>query len=185
MNETSPGVGRVVMLVLFTVLFAAAWRSDRPGREPHAATLSHAGPAEPAVSLVAMSAVSLGESLPAGAATRLAPPEQTNGLTWHSDRGFGAALGRSLRVRAETAAAPTVAGVRTSVLGAQLAAGRCARIEAESTFAGWPALLSGTSAESAAPPPGSMNSIDDIATGAAVPHGSVAAGEEAATSVLR
>lgn len=141
MSETPPGVGRVVVLVLFTVLFAAAWRSDQPGSARRVAPLSHTGVSARPISTVALSAASIGDALRSSLAERRVPPGLTNELAPQAGRGFSMALSRALPAQAPTGMTP----------GAQLAAARRAQAEAESTFAGSPALLSGTSEESIAP----------------------------------
>jgi hypothetical protein len=140
MSETPPGVGRVVVLVLFTVLFAAAWRSDQTGSARLVAPLSNSDASVRPISTVALSAASIGDALRSSPAARRAFPATSSELSLHG--GVGMALSRALHAQTPTG----------MTLGAQLSAARRAQAEAESTFAGSPALLSGTLEESIAPP---------------------------------
>jgi hypothetical protein len=173
------------MLVLSTVLFAAAWRSDHPGRERLVSPLSRTGAPETAASAVALSAASMGEALPSCAATRLATPKQSNGLTWQSDQGLSAALGRSFALPADKQSGPTWAAGCGGNLGSQLAVARCTWPIAGHESTPVPALLSGTLENSASSPPAAMNSVPDLADAAAGAHESVAPGPKAAAPIVR
>jgi hypothetical protein len=149
MSETSQGVGRVVVLVLFTVLFVAAWRGDHSVADRSDARLARAVAARKAVSTVVVSAESIGDLLPSCAAARLAPADQTNGLTLHMDRGVSTALASAISVPG-TGDAPLVENTIVT-LGAQLAICRNRPAEQSTGFLGSAAILSGSWLESSGP----------------------------------
>jgi hypothetical protein len=146
MAETSRGVSRVVVLALFTVLFVAAWRSDHVETNRSDTRQARSATSRRTVSTVVASAASIGQLLPSCAAARLAPADQTNGLTLHTDRGVSAALERAVPVRVTDDSTPVV----DISLGTQLVVIRNRAVEQPIRFLGSTALLSGSWLESTA-----------------------------------
>jgi hypothetical protein len=91
-----------------------------------------------------VSAASIGESLSFRAAARLAPADQTNGLTLHANQGLSAALHRALSRQAHDVPAPVVEPGAGSRLGAQLTSVRRTSLAPELGFARDAAILGGT-----------------------------------------
>ncbi len=174
MSETPQGVGRVVVLVLFTVLFVAAWRGDHSTADRTDARVARAMASRRTVSTVVASAESIGKLLPFGAAARLAPADQTNGLTFHTDRGVSAALSRAIPVPG-TGDSAAVVECTIITLGAQLALCRNQPAEQLPGFSGSAAILSGSWSESLTPDVVHSRHVD--AAGAELP--------EVTTRVLR
>jgi len=100
---------------------------------------------------VLASAVSLGDVLSTPAAARLAPAYQTNGLTFHSDRGIGEALSRAVRLHLADGAdrkGPVAVRLSGIALGAHLISRGDRDPGTPSGFVGAAAVLSGSSDES-------------------------------------
>ena len=144
MNETSRGIGRVVVLVLFTVLFVAAWRSDHPARGRIDTTLSRNPVPQPTVSMVGVSAASIGEALSSCAAARLVPADQTIGLTLHADHGVSAALHSAFPTPLVSETSRRVVADVGRLLGVRLVTIRRTSATANFGFAPDAAILGGT-----------------------------------------
>lgn len=92
MRDSSPGAGRVVVLVLFTVLFVAAWRSDHAATGTSDVPLAHRVGVRRTESIVVTSAASIGQLLPARAAANLASLQPADRRSDWAVAGIEAAL---------------------------------------------------------------------------------------------
>jgi hypothetical protein len=142
--------------------------------------------ARKAVSAVVVSAESIGELLPYCAAARLAPADQTNGLTFHTDRGVNAALASAISVSATGDSTPVVENTIGITLGAQLVIYRSRPAEQSTGFIGSAAILSGSWLESSGPSsPDVVHAADVEAVGAGAIDGAGAEVLDVTARVLR
>lgn len=132
------------MLVLFSALFVAAWRSDHARKAQVEVVQARRNTIHRGESILTTSAASIGDVLPTCAAGKLAPADQTLGLTLHTAQGIKAALAAALRNVSRDALGPAGLDLAGATLGDQFIAGVSRNSRQEADFVGEGALLSGS-----------------------------------------